>query len=813
MDRIFRRTLLRLSAPLLLTVVTGICILLLAFGYAAQAQDGVVINEVCSSNFSAVRDDRGEYPDYVELYNPSLVEVSLEGLFLSDDPADPTGYPLTGSVPAGGYRMIWLGASGEEGAAFGLSRKGDALYLSDGSGRFLDSQSIPALPFNMAWGRVKDGGEEWALMTPTAGISNQDAKKKGLPQRTLEEPVFSAESGFYGEPFELTLAAKENEIIYYTLDGSEPTTDSIRYEGPISIEDACRRENLYAARTDLSPTNGYTPPDQVDKATVVRAVSCSLTEHAVSNIATKVYFVGFETKPEYDGYPILSLVSGPSNLFDEETGIYGNGAALEAYKEAGGLQNGELLSAFSDENGEMHYLYTATNAVRTGREWEREASVSWFDEDHTYCFEQDVGMRIAGQSTRAASQKSFTLFSREIYDENAEFPYQFFPGQTYSTIKVRNGGSDNAGSKIMDAFLAELSADQHVSVQDSRPCVVFLNGEYWGLYNLRERFKPEYLRNHYGVNESNVWIIEAGRPDTGGDAAEDFWEQTLEFISGNDMSVEENYDAACDLVDMQSLIDFYCINLYVDNTDVAFNRNFAAWRTILPDDTAYGDGRWRFMLYDMDGSLNQYDNNTFAETEEGIGLMDEALIRSLMNHEGFRKQFCLTFLDIANTVFSYEKVHHSLMEWKDIYRTQVTESHRRFFGDEAEGVFEERIEAFDTFFRERFPWAVSFLAESFGLRGETETVTVRIREAEGGTVLFNTVCLNEAEWSGTYLTDYPVTVCAQPREGYRFAGWRGSQEGQEERMEIRIPEGGLVLEAVFEAEEGPAGTEDDRYGQ
>ena len=779
-----------------------------AFGFAAgiyrkeTAASHVVINEVCSSNFSALADEDGGYPDFAELYNPSEREVVLDGLYLSDSEKHLKKSPLDKvRIPAGGRTVIWLDDSGSDGlhAGFKLSKEGDSLFLSDGNGEILDSLELPELSYDTSYARRKDGQADWCRMTPTPGLANEEGEP--LPERRGEAPVFSAESGFYEEGFELAMEAPGGMDIYYTLDGSEPSADSILYEGPVRIEDVSGRPNVYAARTDLSPTNPYTPDFAVDKAAVVRAVAYDPREDTYSRIRTASYFVGFSQKKEYEGLAVLSLTADPDALFDADRGIYGNGAEMERYKELGGLQGGQLLDSFTDENGSLHHRYMASNAFHEGKEWEREATISFFDEAHTYQFTQDVGIRISGQSTRGAAQKSMNIYGRDIYDENTVFPYPFFDGMEYSSIKIRNGGSDNAESKIMDAMLESLVTDRDVSTQASRPCVVFLNGEYWGVYNIRERYGEEYLTNHFGVGKNNVWLIDSGTADIGGEEAADAYEAMLS-LGEYDLTVPENYALAESMIDMQSLIDFYCINHYIDNMDLGFGQNMALWRTVWQENAAEGDARWRWMIFDTDGSMTGWDNNTFENSEPWdaeMSLMDEPLMRSLMKNETFRKRFALSFLDIANTCFEYERVHGILEEWRKTYRTQVTRSHQRFFAEDfSETDFDGYLDGMDAFFKKRFDYIVPCMAQELGLLGTLEKVTVTVASPEGGSVLVNTASTGDSRtWSGFYYTDYPVTVTAVPEEGWEFAGWSGAASGRERTQDVTVRDGGVRLHARF----------------
>ncbi len=786
----------------LLFILTGVLICTVYCGFSSLISNQVVINEVCSNNFTLIKDENGKYSDYIELHNPSSEAVSLAGYFLSDDENQLQKYALDSiTIPPQGFSVIWLDGTDDvdqNRIGFRISRSGEELFLSNANGQvIIDSIVVPELSYNTSFGRVNDGRKEWERMTATAGGSNSAAEI--LPFVQLHEPVFNVQSGFYEEPFQLTITASENEVIYYTLDGSDPTPASDRYQTAIEIDDATGQENVFIARNDLSPTREHTPSFKVDKATIVRAVSYNPLENSVSKIVSQVYFVGYHQRAEYDNLPIISIVTDPANLFDRETGIYGNGAALENYKAEGGLQDGELLDSFTDAEGNQRHLYMASNAFNDGKEWEREASITYFDNAHKYSFTQTVGIQIAGQSTKATPKKSFSIVGRDIYDENIKLPYEFFPGTEYSTIKLRNGGNNNDSAMITDAFLEQLAVGRNVSIQQARPCIMFLNGEYWGIYNIRERYKEEYLSNHYGVNENNVWLMDSGTARVGDGEAQEAYQYMTDVITECDLSFDDVYEMVCGIIDVQSLIDYCCINLYVDNRDVNFGQNTALWRTIQSDEAGFGDGRWRWMVFDLDISIHDDSNSLALTWMEEHDLFNEPIVQSLMANEQFRKQFCTTFMDIANTTYRYETVHQELMEWEKTYEDQIVKSHQQFFNENfSQKDYDGYIENMDTFFRQRFPFAMESLAETFGLTGSLETVLIENNLPEGGTVTVNTALIDSDQWSGSYFTDYPISLTATAREGYRFAGWSGAVSEQENQIEVRIPEGGVTIQAIFE---------------
>lgn len=685
---------------------------------AAEVEQDVVLNEICSNNFSVGRNENGECCDYVEIYNPTTEDKVLDGYYLSDDKEMLQKYSLQGmSVSAKGYLVVWLDemlSLESSDICFGVSAEGEGIYLVKGENEIIvDYVYVPKLAYNTCYARCQDGMGQWEVMECSLGRTNAEALS--LPALGLEVPWFSVESGFYEEPFYLKLKAELGEEIYYTLDGSEPTIKSMKYTGKIEIHDCSNQENVYASRTDLSPTRDYTPDFKVDKATIVRAISYNAVSNKVSDVVTKVYFVGYEDQKEYAGFPIISIVADPKDLFDYEKGIYGNGKKLEEYKQNGGLKNGELVGSYADETGKVHNLYEASNAFNEGKEWERKASFIYFNEEHEYEFSQDVGIRIAGASTRGTPQKSFNVYGRDIYDEKIVFPYEFFEGIAGSTIKLRNGGNHNDGVKIIDAFVESLVEDRNVSVQRSKPCILFLNGEYWGIYNIRERYNEEYISAYYGIKEDNVWLIDAGRAKAGESTAWEAYQYFVTMATECDLTYDDVYAMVSEFIDVQSFIDFCCINLYLGNGDLSFGQNMALWRSVENDGSKYGDCKWRFMVFDVDEAIGEAGEGvTPGEWMKNYCLMQEPVLQSFMRNAGFREQFYKTLLEIGKQNFEYETVSRKLGNWKDIYEEQLLLNHQRFFNEGfGKKQLEEEFLRIDNFFAGRYEFIKQAVEEVF----------------------------------------------------------------------------------------------------
>ncbi|MDE7179568.1 MAG: CotH kinase family protein, partial [Lachnospiraceae bacterium] len=750
-------------------------------------------------NFSAACDENGEYSDCIELYNPGNLEVSLDGYFLTDDKKALKKYSLEGiRIPAKGYAAVWLNKE----SGLRISKNGDEIFLTDTlHGVYLDQLVVPSLPYNTSYGRIT-GSDEWSVMSPTLGRSNDEGKL--IPTVSLKEPVFEYTSGFYEEAFSLRLYSPTGEKIYYTLDGSEPCIDSFVYEKPLLIADNSQEENNYAARKDLAPSKDYTPDFPVDKAVVVRAACYDPLTNQISKTVTETFFVGYHLKSEYNNMAVVSLTADPKDLFDKKTGIYGNGEKYEAYLKDG-IEDGRVLDKYTDENGVIQYRYMASNAFNEGKAWERKASISYFDETHSHIFTQDIGIRISGNSTRSAPQKSINIFARDIYDDSEILPYAFFDhADCYSTIKLRNGGGNNDQIKFLDAFLEKAAEEREISIQASKPCVVFLNGEYWGIYNIRERYDEEYLSARYGLEPESVMMIKAGNAVTSPEETIAAYQYMLSVITECDLIYDDTYALAGELVDIQSLIDYCCINLYLDNRDVAFGYNTALWRTT-QEGTPYSDGKWRYMLYDLDECIFP-DSNVRENRDDWMAehpLMMEPAVLSLLDNESFRRQFCISFMDIANTTFSYERMHSMLAEWSSLYNIQTVKDHQRFY-DSLYGLetYQQEVSCIDDFFRIRFKFAMESLAKTFHLQGELKRIRISSNIPSGGVLNINTATLEDGSaWEGYYYSDFPITVKAKPNKGYHFVSWQGDVSDENDSITVSLDEGEVSIQAVFEKDQ------------
>ena len=775
--------------------------------YDDYAKRHIVINEVCAHNLSLSLDDAGENSDYIELYNPSYTLVPLDGFCLTDQGEVQEAHRLSGvNIAPRSYLLLFADGAAkteqteEEGEAFihlgfRIREKGEILTLFDRGGAVIDQVNVPELAADVTYARLWDGRDSWDIVkNGTPGESNEKLTAYVIP--TLAEPVFSAKSGFHEQPFALSLQAGEGETIYYTLDGSTPTADSECYTGPIWIEDASGKENHYANIENIAIDGDYQPDHRIDKGTVVKAV-CVNEEGETSDIASQTYFVDFASKSGYERVRIMSVVVEDDDFFSPDRGIYVLGDKYRdwvAYRE------------------DMGYSFAA-NYTHPDKTTERPVTVTLFDTDGALLTEERIGVRVRGGSSRNLRQKGFNFYTRKEYGED--------PLGLAAKMLRTSGSIDTNVTMLRDVFNQSLMADRHLDIQQGEPCMVFLNGEFWGLYNLQTRYTKQYFEEQYGIDRDRIVMVKQdNRVSIGTDQDLALYKDMVSYAHKQDLSQPEAYERIGQMMDIQSFIDHYCFEIYIGNTDWPLN-NVCCWRTRTEDgESAYEDGRWRWGLYDTDEStgiyaegMGTYTADPFLEESHWFGApLTTPLMSNLIENEAFKKQFTLTFMDMVNQNFAYEQVHNKLYQMAGVYAEPMTKSYHRFNpGEYTQDTFWDNIAVIDEFYEKRGDYVVDYFARALTLSGTEGTVTLQTAcmipetgetklSSECGSVRLNTIMpeLTQGEWSGRYLTDYPVTATAQPAEGYRFVGWEGSSSSDEACLEAEVSAEGICLRAVFE---------------
>ena len=414
---------------------------------------------------------------------------------------------------------------------------------------------------------------------------------------------------------------------------------------------------------------------------------------------------------------------------------------------------------------------------RRGRLLERNAVIALWDEDRQLILNDDCGIRLQGDGSRASVYKRFRLIARKIYSGSSTFSASLFGDLKCHTFFTRQDTTDIIAQKLV--------ADRGLGGLDALPAAVFINGEYYYTTYLRERYDPLYFTNHFDVEEDDLVLISNETLDRGTEADYEEYCALMDYIAESDCSDPAVYAEICSKIDVQSYADYVAVNLYCDNTDWSIFKNYKVWRTRNPLDDGFRDGRWRWLVYDMDGcawcarakgfSSAEYDPFQILQPYTQVSFLEMPLFKDLIKNPDFRQTFITSWLDLMNVNFRLETVMPLLAQY-----------------GEDDGSF------WTSFLPRRTSYAVEILIRNLELDAEACELTLRTQQPEGGRILLNTVRpdLSEGNWTGTYLTGVPITLTAEPAEGWRFVGWSGAAEGAENSVTLTLT-GDAAVTAVF----------------
>lgn len=594
---------------------------------------------------------------------------------------------------------------------------------------------------------------------------------------------FSLPSGFYEEPQTLEIACNQRKaIIYYTLDGTEPDENSAVYTGAIQLGFSNEREDVLTKIATITQEEQFVPEQDFPTGHVLRAIAISPSGEK-SEIISATYLVGYDRQELYGDMAIVFLVTDPAGFFDHEEGIYVLGAVYDEY-----------LAEVEAGNTEAKI---AANYTQRGKEWERPVSVTFVPTEGEG-FTQQMGVRIKGGASRKRTQKSLRLIAREEYGEK-NVKYVLFPDNVreadggivdrYKSFTLRNGGNDTNRAKVRDPLISNLATGLRFETAQNMPCIAFLNGEYWGVYTVTEEYTDNYIQYHYGIDNDNVVMFKNGELDEGEETDASLDQEMTRFISKQDMSIAENYATAAEMLDMGSFADYCALHLYIANEDGPFQAwNWQMWRVreAEPDTHEFADGKWRMVLFDVDGGAGLYDDGSIAAVDNITPILNgeyytghpARLMVSLLKNEEFKKLLVNSLCDVRNLYFRQERVDAALQEMMEDYHPYVPTGLRRFGPkwrmSDAEQWHIARANELESFFMIRYDAMLPILSDVFSLR---DPCSIRIVVNGAGEVYLNQRTLSiESGQEYRYFPEYPLTITAVPAEGATFKGWEVSHD-------------------------------------
>ncbi len=729
--------------PELFPKKTVVVALLLGNTTVFNASAQLVINEYSAANRNSYKTseeqvlDRGsnlskkKYEDWVEIYNPSNNVVSLQGYTLSDNASKPNKYIIPANLLVSAKGSVVFVCSGKNGyfgnlhhTNFKLSQsKGKDVLVLSKDGSIVDSVRVLPVMENHSRGRITDGASTWGVFEN----ASPNKENKNAKQRYLVAPQVNKQAGFYSGATTLEFVNQEADAaIYFTTDGTNPVTSTTAqlYQTPVSIA------KTTAVRVCARPILG--------------------ANTIASPVVTNTYFVN-----ENHSLPVISLCSSDF------------GSLFQFIK-----PNIEIASA-----------------------------MEFFDKNKVRQFKTEGGIKGHGNDSWYYEQKGMRFYARDEYGSDSKIEYPLFSSSErtkFDCVILRAAGSDNyvgyAGASpsthIRDGFAQTLaeSGNLHVDTRKYEAVIVYLNGNYWGVYEMRERVDDKYTKAYYGEGKEGVDMLSyygglSVENDASGSAQQD-WCNLYNFVVGNDMKLNANYQQVTAQLDVASLIDYFCINTFMVNSDW-LNWNSAWWR----GKTATNN-KWRYRLWDQDNIFNLGQNFSNIPTTDATaanacdvqtvssfqnagceqGHVD--IFNALMNNSEFKKMYITRYADLLNTTFNKDNMVNHLNK---MVATIQPEMQRHC----------ERWDASNTASYQTWLNNLDYLRGQIAARADktfasmdtcynatpVSGIVVSIEPAMSGNVIVNTVIPAAYPASLTYFKDITVNFAATSNSGFKFSHW------------------------------------------
>jgi len=493
----------------------------------------------------------------------------------------------------------------------------------------------------------------------------------------------------------------------------------------------------------------------------------------------------WKKKKLYKNVAVMSILTDPDNLFDYEKGIYIMGKDYDDWLRE------------DPENANVVYYRRVGNYNRKGRESEIPATIEYFPADENrQGFISNLGIRIMGAVSRTFLQKSFRCTFREEYGEK-NLKYELIPGNQrsdgkgplnkYKTFNIRDGGNDHKFMMYRDKVLQTLVKDRDFETQQQDAVVVYLDGEFWGIYDICEDYNDHYIANNYDIDKKNVIIVKKNVVKDGEESDLALFNKTVDKIYNEDMSIQENYVKISEEFDTEAFAWYSAFHFYIENRDSIFqDNNWALWRVRDPvQNVTYADGKWRFLLYDTESSsglkYTDYEPpvilgdalNKTSSLAENIG---SKLLVSLLENRDFKNLFINALCDMKNIDFAPDKVNPLIDHWNNTVFSVMTDHFDRY-GYEAtiiEGSanhYQNQVNIFKTWLNGRNTIFMDYLSNVFNFK-KAVTVTVTSKDFhKGGFTVNDGKNIFKKQYKGEYFEENILYLTAVPNEGKKFKYW------------------------------------------
>ncbi len=700
---------------------------LLAMG---TSMGSVVINEIMPKNVSYQINDQFQFSGWAEIVNNGETDEDVSLYFFSDEAENPTKWQITTGdddlvLKPGDFAVVYFDEieTDDDGevvplhASFKLPAKNGCLYLSNQSGINIDRLPYDTAYRNVSYGRMADG--TLAHFTqPTLGKANADGSVASVQ---TSAPQFSLAPGFFTKGQTVEISADPSATIYYTTDGSEPSESSQRYSSPLFIQ----------------------------SNTPLRAIAIKEGE-INSSITTASYFFN----EEVEKLPIVSLVTSPNFLYSDSIGMLVAGV------------NGKEVPGYC--GGRDDYANYNTD-------WDRPCNFELFDRTKKERLNQEVKIGNYGGCSRTKYIKSIKVNAGKVYGDN-KLDYSIFeekPNLKWKSVVLRNAGNDFGRSYLRDGFIQTLLIGQaDIDHQAYQPAMVFINGEFYGMLNIRERSNKDFIYSNYGLDEEEFYLNEGNWAND----EESGYGDLMDYCVISNAEKSDFYDNLNNWIDVDEFLNYFMLEMYCGNSDWP-NGNIKCWRN------KRDGGKWRWIVYDTEYSMSIYGNT--LKTDCFTNAVKHNLFKGAIKNEKIKERLLAKFCVHLATTFNPERTTHILDSLISNIQPDV-ERHIKKISDaySLEAVFEYDIETIRNFINGR-P-AVMF--KNANSRFSVDTLPIHIySDVKAATFSINEEPIRTSDFNSYFFTKTYCQITANEPAGYNFSHWEITLPNENNTLKLYEP--------------------------
>ncbi|MEO8086428.1 MAG: CotH kinase family protein, partial [Bacteroidota bacterium] len=602
-------------------------------------------------------------------------------------------------------------------AAFKISKTGETIFLTNPSGTIIDQLAIPSLELDNSYGRNTDGENLWRYF----GVATPDTNNNISPGFTgyATIPLFSKQSGFYTGSQTLTLTTTfSGGIIRYSTNGNAPTSASTLYTSPLTISATTSvRARVFSSTSLPSPT------------------------------ITNTYFINVNCK-----LPVYCLTLDSADLWDYNKGIFVKGP-----------------------NASPNTPYFGANYWQ---DWEKYASLEYFDKNKNCAFKFNTGLSITGGWSRRMDQKALEIKLGDKYGLS-KIQYEMIPDKKWidkwDDFLLHTTGNDRGIAHMRDPVMERLMKGTNSDYTAFEPCLLYINGVQWGVYYTKENDDQNFVKANYGYSKTEIDLLKESYffPDIEVKSGSDTAFRTMHAYAFAASPSSSSFYAAMDsMLDIKNQVDYFAAECYYPNDDWmgGSNNNLKLWR---PKKTG---GRFRYILYDLDfgfgisGTVSS-DILSIALNPTPHNYNSDIFQRLLLNTK-YKNYFINRYADLINTIWQQQNVLKVVNGFRDSLRFDMYRQYLKWGGGDT-NTWNNNIASMLTFSNGRPAYARNQIQNDLGMTGQV-TLTLQASPAGAGRIQISTIVPQSLPWSGVYFNGNPVTVTAIPNPGYKFDHWHSN---------------------------------------